>query len=101
MVSMLISLQDYVKLAVDVEIGILAGGGELHADCESVLLDNTSKQENVWGADWIPNISAVTFESLINIRPGQQNFSMVIADADLKKRIEQVVRKLLEGVEYE
>ena len=34
MVSMLISLQDYVKLAVDVEIGILAGGGELHADCD-------------------------------------------------------------------
>lgn len=101
MVSMLSSLQDYVKLAVDVEMGVLAGGGELHADCETVLLDHASKQENVWGADWIPSLGAVTFESLINIRPGQQNFSMIIADADLKKRIEQIVRNLLEDVEYE
>jgi hypothetical protein len=28
-----------IKLAVDVERGILAGGGELHADCEAALLE--------------------------------------------------------------
>ena len=30
----------YIKLAVDIERGILAGGGELHADCEAVLLED-------------------------------------------------------------
>ena len=40
----------YIKLAVDIERGILAGGGELHADCEAVLLEDGSRQENIWGA---------------------------------------------------
>ena len=32
-----------IKLAVDVERGILAGGGELHADCEAALLEQLSQ----------------------------------------------------------
>jgi hypothetical protein len=47
-------LSGYIKLAVDVERGILAGGGAMQADCESALLDDGSAQENVWGADWNP-----------------------------------------------
>lgn len=27
-----------IKVPVDIERGILAGGGEMHADCESALL---------------------------------------------------------------
>ena len=45
-------LQTYIKLAVDVEQKILAGGGEMHADCEDALLEEGSRQENIWGADW-------------------------------------------------
>lgn len=30
-------LGTYIKLAVDVEREILAGGGEYHADCEEIL----------------------------------------------------------------
>jgi hypothetical protein len=41
-------LDKYVKLAVDVRRGVLAGGGALHADCETVLLEDGSKQEDVW-----------------------------------------------------
>ena len=51
---MLEILSSYIKLAVDIERGILAGGGEVHADCESVLLENGSKQVDIWGADWYP-----------------------------------------------
>jgi hypothetical protein len=43
-----------IKLAVDVEKAILAGGGELHADCEEILLEDGSQQDNLWGADWYP-----------------------------------------------
>jgi len=52
--EMLQPLGDYIKLAVDVGRGILAGGGILHADCESALLEDGSRQEDVWGADWNP-----------------------------------------------
>ncbi|MDJ0719348.1 MAG: DUF5674 family protein [Prochloraceae cyanobacterium] len=85
-----------IKLAVDVEQEILAGGGELHADCEQTLLEDGSQQENVWGADWYPEVRRVGFESLINIRPRQQNRSMEIKDPVLREKIETIVRHLLE-----
>ncbi len=98
---MLESLESYIKLAVDIDQDILAGGGLLHADCEAVLLENDSKQENVWGADWLPFTRQVTFESLINIRPRQNNFSLEIEDSELRDKIEEIVRNLMDGVAYE
>ncbi len=96
--EMLEELEDYVKLAVDIEQGVAAGGGALHADCEAVLLDRGSKQENIWGADWIPQVREVRYESFINIRPRQNNPAMTILDPALRARVEAVVRKLFEGI---
>lgn len=89
---------NFIKLAVDVKREILAGGGELHADCEQILLEAHSQQVDIWGADWHPETKTVTFESIINIRPRQQNFSMEVQDLALRSRIEQIVRRLLEIV---
>ena len=91
-------LETYVKLAVDVERGILAGGGAMHADCEAVLLEDGSQQESIWGADWNPNTQEVTFESLINIRPRQNNRSLELKDPKLCIQVEQITRKLLGGI---
>jgi hypothetical protein len=96
--EMLGSLETYIKLAVDIRRKILAGGGILHADCETELLEDGSKQEDVWGADWIPESQEVHFEALINIRPKQNNLSMEITDADIRSKVESIVRDLLEGV---
>lgn len=85
-----------IKLAVDVEREILAGGGELHADCESALLEDGSQQHNVWGADWYPLDREVGFESLINIRPRRQNLTLEIMDPALRSQVEAIVRQLLE-----
>jgi hypothetical protein len=60
MEEMLVTLGTYIKLAVDVQQGILAGGGVLHADCEAVLLEAGSQQRDVWGADWNPSAREVT-----------------------------------------
>lgn len=43
---MLDALGTYIKLAVDIRRRILAGG-ILHADCESELLEDGSKQEDM------------------------------------------------------
>ena len=88
----------YVKLAVDIRRGLLAGGGEMHADCEEVLLDDGSSQADVWGADWYPSSQSVRFESLINIRPRQNNRSMEILDPGLRQQVETIVQTLLGGV---
>ncbi len=87
----------YIKLAVDVEREVVVGGGEYHADCEEVLLEHGSRQEDIWGADWHPESRTVAFGALINIRPRQGNRSMEIQDPRLRARIEQILRAIFEG----
>jgi len=87
----------YIKLAVDVRHGILAGGGALHADCEAVLIEEGSRQEDIWGADWIPSTQQIRYEALINIRPHQNNLSMEILDPSVRHRVKEIVERLLEG----
>lgn len=97
MQEMLAVLGIYIKLAVDIQRGILAGGGELHADCERVLLEDGSQQQDVWGADWYPSDRSVGYESLINLRPRQGNRSMEIQDPTIRERVTQIVQQLLAG----
>lgn len=96
--EMLDELGVYVKLAVDIQRGILTGGGALHADCEAVLLADGSQQEDVWGADWIPATQQVRYDALINIRPRQNNLAMTIQDPAIRDRVDEIVKRLLGGV---
>lgn len=63
--------------------------------CEAVLLENGSKQVDIWGADWYPLTQEVGYESLINIRPRQNNRSMEIQDPMIRDRVAQIVQRLL------
>jgi len=96
--EMLEALGTYIKIAVDVQRNILVGGGSLHADCGAVLLDDGSRQEDVWGADWIPATGELRCEARINIRPQQNNPAMEILDSSVRDRIKEIVQHLLEGV---
>jgi hypothetical protein len=93
--AMLQDLGAYIKLAVDIDREILAGGGTLHADCEAVLLEDGSQQESIWGADWLPETQQVTFESLINVRPRQNNRSTEIQDPDIRAQVAAIAQRLL------
>ncbi|MFC2075507.1 DUF5674 family protein [candidate division KSB1 bacterium] len=92
--EMLEVYEDYIKLAVDIRAGIIAGGGEMHADCAKELVDAGSEQENIWGANWNPSQKQLDFGSLINIRPRQNNPSMDILDPPTKDAITEIVLKI-------
>lgn len=70
----------------------------MHADCEVVLLDDGSEQDDLWGANWYPNEQRVEYESLINIRPRLGNRSILIQDDNLRKQVESVTREILGDV---
>ena len=94
-------LQEYesmVKLVVDIRRRILAAGAEMHADCEDVLLEDGSEQDDLWGANWYPAEQRVAFESLINIRPRLGNRGILIQDEKIRKQVEVVTREILGGV---
>jgi hypothetical protein len=99
--QMLMELGIYIKVAVDVQRGVLAGGGELHADCERILLKHGSEQSSVWGADWYPLKQTIGYESIINICPRNNNYSMEIQNAELRVQVDQIIHSLLGGVQWQ
>lgn len=86
----------YIKVAVDIERRILAGGGEMHYDCEQVLLDCGSRQQDIWAAAYMPSTSRMTFDSMVNLRP-RQNRSMEILDATIRERVARIIMEFLGG----
>ena len=44
MQEMLREYESMVKIVVDVRSKVLAGGGEMHSDCETVLLDKRGQR---------------------------------------------------------
>ena len=85
----------YVKVVVDVKRGILAAGGELHVDGEKLLLDDGSRQVDLWGGGIDLESDEVDFDSLINLRPIQGNTSREVLDQKIRKEMETVIHKLL------
>jgi hypothetical protein len=87
-----------VKAVVDVERKIMALDGELSADEEALLLENGSRQENLWGINIYPELEGpdrIEFDSVINIRPSQGNRSRGIDDQVLREKVFQVVVGLM------
>jgi len=90
---------DLVKAVVDVEKEVMAVGGELHSDEEAALLEQGSKQKNLWGINVYPEIADenwIEFDSVINLRPSQGNRTRGVDDINVRKRIVEIVNKLVE-----
>lgn len=96
--EMLDQYENMIKIVIDIRRRSLAGGGEMHADCESVLLEDGSEQDDLWGANWYPHEQRIEFESLINIRPRLGNRSIVLQDENLRRQVEAVTQEILGGV---
>lgn len=87
-----------VKAVVDTERGIMALDGELHSDEEALLLENGSQQEHLWGINIYPELDGpdrIEFDSIINIRPSQENRSRGIDDPGIRDKIIQTVNALV------
>lgn len=90
---------DLVKAAVDIEKGIMALGGELHMDEEVTLIEQEgSRQEHVWGVNLYPNKSGdafVEFDSMINLKPAVGNRSRSVDNIEIREKIQAVIGKLV------
>ena len=89
---------DFVKAVVDVERGVMAIGGELHADEEALLLQHGARPADLWGINLYPDRPAaelIEFDSMINVRPSQGNRSRGVEDALVQQPIREIVGRLL------
>ena len=90
--------EDMVKYVLDVERGVAAVGGEMHADAEHLLLEDGSRQADLWGANYYPGRGreeCIDYTALINIRPAQGNRSMEIQDPAVRERVRQLTLALI------
>lgn len=90
---------DLVKATVDVEKEMMVVGGDLHSDQESLLLQQGSKQKDIWGINLYPfkysEDDWIEFDSMINLRPSFGNRTLGVDDPEIRKRIIEIVSKLV------
>lgn len=89
---------DMIKAVADVRLGILAIDAELHSDLEQLLLENGSLQDDLWGINIYPEVEGddfIEFDSLINIRPRQNNRSRNVEDESIQLRIREIVNNFV------
>lgn len=92
---------DMIKAVADIRNDILAIDAELHSDLESMLLENGSKQEDIWGFNIYPELEGddfIEFDSLINIRPRQNNRSRYIESEEIREKVIALVNSFIEDL---
>lgn len=84
----------YIKITVDLGNETVALGGEYHADAESLLLEQGSKQKDIWGGGVNLEEKRIETNAIINLKPGK-NESPEILDERIRKKIIKIVKRVL------
>jgi len=88
-----------VKAVVDIERGVMVVDAEMHADQEDYLLEDGSEQKSLWGINIYPDLEGtenwIEFDSMINLRPLQNNRSRDVESPEIREKIQAVVEKLV------
>lgn len=88
-------LDGYIKLVVDIKRCILTGGGERHVDGEQKLLQEGSRQQDLWGGGLDLETNEIDYNSIINLRPAQDNPSRDILSSEIRENFDKIVKDLL------
>ena len=86
--------EDLIKGVVDIERGLIALGGEMHADAEEVLIKDGSKQSNLWGFNILLNKDkeeCLIYESFINIRPRDNNRDLEVKSPEIREKMRRII----------
>lgn len=86
-----------VKADVDAAKGILVVDMDMHSDGEAYLLEQGSRQQDLWGINLHPakyrTDDFIEFDSMINMRPSQGNSSKDVLDKVVRAQIITIVQE--------
>lgn len=88
-------LDGYIKFVVDLESTNITIGGARHVDGEQLLLQLGSKQTNLWGGGFDSDDNSLDFDSMINIRPHDNNPSREVVDLGIREQIRNILKQKL------
>jgi hypothetical protein len=84
----------FIKVVIDIDNEILVAGAKMHIDEEKILLEQGSLQHDLWGGGYDLETKQITFDSIINNKPGI-NSSSDILDPKIRNKFSAIVKKLL------
>jgi len=88
-----------VKGVVDIEKKLLVLDAEMHVDEEQYLLEHGSSQKDLWGITLHPakfgSDEFIEFDSMVNIRPSQNNRSRNIDNPEIRVTIQKIISDIV------
>jgi Protein of unknown function (DUF5674) len=88
-----------VKAVVDIRQKKIVVDAEMHVDEEQFLLENGSKQNDLWGINLYPDKFGsddfIEYDSMVNIRPSQDNPSREVQSEEVRAQIEAIVKEVV------
>ena len=87
---------DMIKVVVDLRREILVAGGPLHSDGEELLLDDGSKQADLWGANYFPAKEVgkrTEYTSLINLYHPSNKDTQTIKSLQIREQVKAVIAR--------
>ena len=88
----------YIKTVIDIDNNICSAGCDRHFESEKILLNQGSKQENLWGGGIDLDTKTVDGNSFINIRPSRQNSSNEIQDKQIRDAFEKLMKYFFSAI---
>lgn len=82
----------YIKTVIDIERKICSAGASRHFESEEILIDQKSKQSDIWGGGIDTDTKDIDFNSFINIRTTNNNPSNDILDTERRKKYDELTR---------
>lgn len=88
----------YIKTVINVEKKICSAGSDRHHESEEILLQQGSQQKDLWGGGVDLETKAIDGNSMINIRPQDQNRSNEIQNPEIRKKFEKLTKHFFKEV---
>lgn len=88
----------YIKTVIDIEKKICSAGCDRHFDSEKILLEEGSRQSDIWGGGVDLETKTIDYNSFINIRPGDNNTSNEIQNPEIRKKFENLTKYFFKEV---
>ena len=90
---------EMVKAVADTRRGVIAIGGELHAETRDQLLADGSAAQDLWGFSIYLDGNfdiALEFSSQINLRPADNNASLQIKSPEVRALIRDLAARMID-----
>ncbi len=86
------TFDSYIKTVIDVNKKVCSAGCDRHFESEQILLEEGSKQSDIWGGGIDMESKTIDFNSFINIRPSDNNPSNDILDSERRKKYDELTK---------